>query len=69
MIRKQAVEPLLFSVDEAVAVLRLSPWTLRAWLSAGKIGSIKLGSRRLIIRAEIDRLITEGTVPATKESK
>jgi hypothetical protein len=29
------------------------------------MGSTKLGSRRLVPRSEIDRLIAEGTVPAT----
>jgi excisionase family DNA binding protein len=56
----------LLSVDEAAETLGLSSWTIRAWIGSGRIGSTKLGSRRLIPSSEVTRLITEGTTPASE---
>jgi len=52
----------LLNVEKAAEVLSVSPWTIRAWITQGKLGSIKLGSRRLVPEAEIQRLITEARV-------
>jgi excisionase family DNA binding protein len=49
----------LYSVEAAAELLSLSPWTLRAWIQSKKIKSAKLGSRRLIAKSEIKRLIRE----------
>jgi excisionase family DNA binding protein len=57
----------LVSVEKAADILGLSPWTVRAWVSKGKIGSAKLGSRRLIPQSELDRLISESLVPRYEE--
>jgi excisionase family DNA binding protein len=58
---------LLLSVDEAATALGLSPWTIRAWISKGRIASAKLGTRRLIPQPELDRLIQESLVPRYEE--
>lgn len=58
---------LLLSVDEAASALGLSPWTIRAWISKGRIASAKLGTRRLIPQSELDRLIQESLVPRYEE--
>ena len=57
----------LLSIEKAAGILSLSVWTLRAWISQGKIQSAKLGSRRLIPRTEVDRLIQESLVPRYEE--
>ena len=49
----------LYSVEAAAQLLSLSPWTLRAWFQKKRIRSTKLGSRRLIAKSEIKRLIRE----------
>ncbi len=54
----------LLSVEKAAEVLSVSPWTIRAWITQGKLGSAKLGSRRLVPEAEIQRIITQASVPA-----
>ena len=39
--------------------------TVRAWLLRGKISFVRLGGRAIRIpRSELDRLVSEGTVPA-----
>ena len=56
----------LMSVEKAAEVLSVSPWTVRAWITQGKLGSAKLGTRRLILESEIERLITESSIPARR---
>jgi excisionase family DNA binding protein len=54
----------LVSVDKAAELLSVSRWTIRAWIAQGKLGSAKLGSRRLVPEFEIENLIRRGHVPA-----
>jgi excisionase family DNA binding protein len=61
----QKVENGMLSVAEAAQSLGLRPTTIRAWLLRRKIGCVRLSARCVRIpRAEIERLITEGRVPA-----
>lgn len=53
------VEDRLVSIKDAAAILAISPWTVRAWVTQGKITSAKLGTRRLIPESEINRLLAE----------
>jgi len=59
----------LLSIKTSAARLSVSPWTIRAWVTQGRIASVKLGSRRLIPESEIDRIISEGSVSATDKKK
>lgn len=54
----------LISVSKTAEILGISPWTIRAWIAQGKLGSAKLGSRRLVPESEIERLIGDASVPA-----
>lgn len=56
------VEDRLVSIKDAAAILAISPWTVRAWVTQGKISSAKLGARRLIPESEINRLLTDAIV-------
>jgi excisionase family DNA binding protein len=56
----------LLSIEKAAQVLSVSPWTVRAWITQGKLGSAKLGTRRLVPESEIERLIIESSVPARR---
>ncbi len=56
------VEDRLVSIKDAAEILAISPWTVRAWVTQGKISSAKLGARRLIPESEINRLLTEAIV-------
>jgi excisionase family DNA binding protein len=57
----------LISIEKAADVLGVSPWTIRAWITQGKLGSAKLGSRRLLPESEIQKLIADARVPALVE--
>jgi excisionase family DNA binding protein len=54
----------LLSIDKAAEILSVSPWTIRSWITHGKLGSAKLGSRRLVPQSELERLILKSSVPA-----
>jgi excisionase family DNA binding protein len=53
------IEDRLVNIKDAAAILAISPWTVRAWITQGKISSAKLGARRLVPESEINRLLTE----------
>jgi len=54
----------LLSIDETAELLGISKWTVRAWIQQGRLASVKLGSRRLLAQAEIDRVIEKASTPA-----
>ena len=56
------VEDRLVSIKDAAEILAISPWTVRAWVTQGKISSAKLGARRLIPESEINRLLAEAII-------
>jgi excisionase family DNA binding protein len=50
----------LISVEEAARRLgNISPWTVRAWLSQGKLRRTKVGSRTMIREEELSRVIED----------
>jgi excisionase family DNA binding protein len=51
---------LLWNVKEAGNALGLSPWTIRRWITDGKIQTVRLGRRVLLEPAECHRLVEEG---------
>jgi excisionase family DNA binding protein len=53
------IEDRLVSIKEAASILAISPWTVRAWITQGKITSAKLGARRLVPESEVNRLLSE----------
>jgi len=54
----------LFSVGEAAAVLRISPWTVRAYIGKGKLAPVRLGRRVLLKEEELERFVaTAKSVP------
>jgi excisionase family DNA binding protein len=61
----------LLSVEEFASIFKSSHWTVRAWIAAGKIASVKIqhSNRVLIPRAEVDRVINAGMRPAVERAK
>jgi excisionase family DNA binding protein len=54
----------LLTVNEAAALLRLKPSTIRAWILHRKIPHIKLGGRVFLRKHDCDALIVSCVVPA-----
>lgn len=57
----------LLSIEKTAELLSISPWTVRAWITQGKLGSAKLGSRRLVPQSEIEKLISKASVTAIEK--
>jgi excisionase family DNA binding protein len=60
--------PGLVTVREAAAALGLVESTIRAWILTRKIGYVKLGKAVRIPMAELERLVADGSRPATEGS-
>jgi excisionase family DNA binding protein len=56
----------LLTTREAAELLRVSPWTVAAWLSQGKLPRIKAGGRTLISKADIETFLRRGQVQESK---
>lgn len=54
------VELDFLTVDEAAAILKVAPNTIRDWLKSGKLKGGKIGRLWRIKRADIDELVTKG---------
>ncbi len=61
----------LLSADGAARRLGgLSTYTIHAWLSKGKLRRTKVGSRTMIRKAELERVIEEdGKSPVTRHNQ
>ncbi len=62
----------LVTTKEAAELLRVSPWTISAWLSQGKLRRIKAGGRTLISKADLETFVLRSTKTlseATPEGK
>jgi len=55
------LKQLAVSIGEAAKMLSVSHFTVRRLIKAGKIHSVRLGARRLIPIAELERILKEGT--------
>jgi len=48
----------LYSVEQAAQKLGgVSPWTIQAWLSQGRLRRTKVGRRTMIAESELERFI------------
>jgi excisionase family DNA binding protein len=65
---KTNIQRRLYGVGEAAQLLGISIWTVRSWAYAGRISSVKLGSRLMVPADQIDQLITGGTRPRVEEA-
>ena len=53
----------LLRIPEVAEQLSLRPVTIRAWLARRKLSFVRVGRSIRIPRSEVDRVLTEGTVP------
>jgi excisionase family DNA binding protein len=47
----------LVTTKEAASLLRVSHWTVSAWLSQGKLPRVKAGGRTLIAKSDLERFL------------
>lgn len=58
---------ILLTIDEAAAIMRKSPHTIRRWTEKRKIASVKLGSAVRIKQSVLESYIREHERPAVPE--
>ena len=51
----------LLTTKEAADLLRVSHWTISAWLSQGRLPRTKAGGRTLIAKTAIESFLREGS--------
>lgn len=59
----------LKSIQEAAGLLGISPWTVRAYVKAGKLHAVRLGRRVLVEESELERLVENGKSAETNQEK
>ena len=57
----------LYDIDEAGAYIRVRPGTLRNWLSARRLGYVKVGRLTRIPKIELDRYLEAHAVSAVED--
>jgi excisionase family DNA binding protein len=56
-------QKMVLDVKEAGAALSISPWTIRKYITDGKLRAIRIGRRVLVEPAELRRLVESGRQP------
>ena len=64
IVRLEAPAGDLLTLEQAAAVLQISPGTLKHWIHWRRIEHVKIGRLTRIRRAALDRYIQAQTVPA-----
>lgn len=54
-------EPLVYSLEEAADLLKVSKWTINRLIEEGEIGSILIRSRRLVRASDLTEFIDRQT--------
>lgn len=57
------VEKLLLDVKNAAQVVSISPWTIRRYITLGRLKAVRIGRRVLIEPKELRRLVEAGRKP------
>ncbi len=56
--------PRHLSIEAAADEIGVSPWTLRSWVRARRIGCVRAGRRVLIPVAEVEAFLDRHRIPA-----
>lgn len=62
-------QKLVWNVKEAGTALGLSPWTIRRYITDGKLKIVRLGRRVLVEPSECLRLVEEGRQRVGREGR
>jgi excisionase family DNA binding protein len=57
---------LVLDIKEAAHALSISPWTIRRYISDGKLKPIRIGRRVLLEPSELQRLVEAGRKPRVR---
>lgn len=57
---------LVLDIKEAAHALSISPWTVRRYITDGKVKPVRIGRRVLLEPAELQRLVEAGRKPRVR---
>ena len=60
-------EKMALDIESAAKAISVSPWTIRKWISQGKLAATRLGRRVCVTPEALRRLVDQGS--RTQESK
>lgn len=58
----------LHDLKSAAAVLGISPWTVRSFISKGQLTPVRIGRRVLLEEVELERFISAGRATRVEHS-
>lgn len=63
-------EKIALDIDSAAKAISVSPWTIRKWISTGKLAATRLGRRVCVTPEALRKLVAEGSQTGmTKETE
>lgn len=54
-------EKIALDIDSAAKAISVSPWTIRKWISQGKLAATRLGRRVCVTPQALQKLVNEGS--------
>jgi excisionase family DNA binding protein len=54
-------EKIALDIDSAAKAISVSPWTIRKWISTGKLAATRLGRRVCVTPEALRKLVDQGT--------
>jgi excisionase family DNA binding protein len=54
-------DKIALDIESAARAISVSPWTIRKWISTGKLAATRLGRRVCVTPEALQRLVNEGT--------
>ncbi len=54
-------EKIALDIESAAKAISVSPWTIRKWISQGKLPATRLGRRVCVTPEALQKLVNEGT--------
>jgi excisionase family DNA binding protein len=54
-------EKIALDIESAAKAISVSPWTIRKWISQGKLPATRLGRRVCVTPEALQRLVDHGT--------
>lgn len=54
-------EKIALDIESAAKAISVSPWTIRKWISTGKLAATRLGRRVCVTPEALRKLVEQGT--------
>ena len=62
-------DKIALDVESAAKAISVSPWTIRKWISQGKLAATRLGRRVCVTPEALRKLVEQGSRTHSKEAQ